>query len=104
MRGGRTKAVLRSGLRGIVPDRVLDRRDKMGFVTPQSRWMNGALGQHVESLCNEASPTLNKWVDLPALLVAWRQATPAQRQTAQALMFRLGTLGQWLTRFNVAVS
>lgn len=104
LRGGRTKAVLRSGLRGIVPDRVLDRRDKMGFVTPQSRWMNGALGQHVESLCNEASPTLNKWVDLPALLVGWRQATPAQRHTAQALMFRLGTLGQWLTRFNVAVS
>lgn len=103
LRKGRTKAVLRNGLRGIVPDRVLDRRDKMGFVTPQSRWMDGALGRHVESLCNEAAPTLNKWVDLPAVLRAWNQATPAQRQTAQGLIFRLGTMGQWLLRFKVGV-
>ena len=104
LRHGRTKAVLRNGLRGIVPDRVLDRRDKMGFVTPQSRWMNGVLGKHVEGLCEEAGPALNKWVDLPRLLCAWRESTPAQRQTAQMLMFRLGTLAQWLTRFQVSVS
>lgn len=104
LRSGRTKAVLRSALRGIVPDRVLDRRDKMGFVTPQSRWMNGTLGRHMEALCNDAAPALSKWVELQPLLRAWREAPPAQRYTAQSLMFRLGTLGQWLTRFNVGVS
>lgn len=36
---GVTKAVFRAAMRGIVPDEVLDRRDKIGFATPQHRWM-----------------------------------------------------------------
>lgn len=104
LRMGRTKAVLRQGLRGIVPDRVLNRRDKMGFVTPQSRWMEGSLGQHVQALCAEAAPILDRWIDMESILVAWRRATPTQRRTAQSLMFRLGTLSQWLVRFNVSPS
>jgi asparagine synthase (glutamine-hydrolysing) len=26
-------------MRGIVPDAILDRRDKLGFVTPESSWL-----------------------------------------------------------------
>lgn len=37
--GGISKAVLRQSMRGIVPDRVLDRRDKMGFVAAEPLWM-----------------------------------------------------------------
>ncbi len=36
---GTSKAVFRRALRGIVPDEVLDRRDKIGFETPQNRWL-----------------------------------------------------------------
>ncbi len=36
---GTTKSVLRGALRGIVPDTILDRRDKIGFATPQARWL-----------------------------------------------------------------
>jgi asparagine synthase (glutamine-hydrolysing) len=35
---GTTKRVLRAAMRGIVPDVILDRRDKIGFVTPEARW------------------------------------------------------------------
>lgn len=38
-RDGTTKAVLRRALRGIVPDIILDRKDKIGFVTPEQRWL-----------------------------------------------------------------
>ena len=38
-RNGTTKAVLREALRGLVPDTILDRRDKVGFVTPESNWL-----------------------------------------------------------------
>ena len=27
-------------MRGIVPDAILNRRDKLGFVTPEGRWLN----------------------------------------------------------------
>ena len=38
---GRTKVVLREALRDILPDPVRDRRDKMGFVTPEALWLRG---------------------------------------------------------------
>ncbi len=33
-----SKAVLRAALRGLVPDPILDRRDKIGFATPDRLW------------------------------------------------------------------
>ena len=36
---GETKRVMRAGMRGIVPDEVLDRRDKIGFATPEKSWL-----------------------------------------------------------------
>jgi asparagine synthase (glutamine-hydrolysing) len=42
---GETKCVFRAAMRGIVPDAVLDRRDKIGFRTPEDTWLRaqGAL-------------------------------------------------------------
>ena len=39
-RDGVTKAVLRDAVRGVVPATVLDRRDKVGFETPQAAWLS----------------------------------------------------------------
>lgn len=35
---GETKSVFRAAMRGIVPDTILDRRDKIGFATPEHEW------------------------------------------------------------------
>lgn len=37
---GTTKAVFRQAMRGIVPDAILDRRDKIGFATPEKAWLS----------------------------------------------------------------
>ncbi len=37
---GVTKCALRAALRGLVPDRVLDRREKVGYETPEQTWLN----------------------------------------------------------------
>jgi len=36
---GETKRIFRAAMRGIVPDEILDRRDKIGFNTPEENWM-----------------------------------------------------------------
>lgn len=36
---GETKSVFRASMRGIVPDVILDRSDKVGFDTPMREWM-----------------------------------------------------------------
>ena len=37
---GTSKAVLRAAMRGLVPDEILDRRDKIGFETPDGAWID----------------------------------------------------------------
>src|ERR671938_64936 len=43
--GGRTKSVLRRALGDLLPPLVRERRDKLGFVTPQRAWLRGSLGE-----------------------------------------------------------
>ncbi|MBU3737301.1 MAG: asparagine synthase [Methylobacterium sp.] len=38
---GESKHLLRAAMRGIVPDAVLDRKDKIGFATPEQQWLLG---------------------------------------------------------------
>jgi len=35
---GTTKRILRDAMRGLIPDAVIDRRDKVGFETPEAEW------------------------------------------------------------------
>ena len=44
IRRGETKSVLRRALADLLPPVVARRRDKLGFVTPESRFLRGALG------------------------------------------------------------
>ncbi len=43
IRDGVSKAVLRDAMRGLVPDEILSRRDKIGYGAPQAAWLRGAL-------------------------------------------------------------
>ena len=40
-KNGETKSIFRAAMRGIVPDEILDRRDKIGFATPEYEWLKG---------------------------------------------------------------
>jgi asparagine synthase (glutamine-hydrolysing) len=44
IRRGETKSVLRRALSDLLPPVVARRRDKLGFVTPEARFLRGALG------------------------------------------------------------
>jgi asparagine synthase (glutamine-hydrolysing) len=41
---GETKSVFRAAMRGIVPDEILDRKDKIGFQTPEQLWLTSMDG------------------------------------------------------------
>jgi asparagine synthase (glutamine-hydrolysing) len=45
IRAGRTKDVVRRALADLLPPAVADRRDKLGFVTPERDWFRGRLGE-----------------------------------------------------------
>ncbi len=57
-RRGVSKRVLRDAMRGRVPDVVLDRTDKVGFVTPWTRWWAGDLGPALRERLRAARASL----------------------------------------------
>jgi len=46
-KNGETKSIFRAAMRGIVPDEVLNRRDKIGFETPMGDLVQGLLKEKV---------------------------------------------------------
>ena len=50
IQGFRTKHILREAVRDIVPDSIIDRRDKMGLITPVNRWLRGPLAAWAQDL------------------------------------------------------
>ena len=63
---GRTKAVLRRALSDLLPPSVRDRTDKLGFVTPEGRWLRGALGELAADAFASRSFAERSWVDAEA--------------------------------------
>ncbi len=47
-RGGRLKGVLKDAVRGVIPDRIID-RPKQGFGVPVRDWLSGRLGGEIRS-------------------------------------------------------
>jgi asparagine synthase (glutamine-hydrolysing) len=63
---GRTKAVLRDALADLLPEEVRERRDKLGFVTPEGKWLRGALGDLAADVFASRSFADRGWVDAAA--------------------------------------
>ncbi|MBD2297077.1 asparagine synthase (glutamine-hydrolyzing) [Nostoc sp. FACHB-190] len=60
---GTSKAIFRQAMRGIVPDTILDRKDKIGFATPEKHWLK-ILRPWVDDVLNSEMAT-----QIPALNV-----------------------------------
>lgn len=96
---GETKRLLRRAMRGIVPDEVLDRRDKVGFVTPQTGWL-AQLEPWVEEAL--ASPRLRALglFRLPRLRTMWEEAR-RQPSGFDSRVWRWLNLLEWAEVFDL---
>ncbi len=58
---GTSKAIFREAMRGIVPDKILDRKDKIGFQTPELSWLR-KIQPWIEETLNHSSklPVFNE--------------------------------------------
>ena len=96
---GTSKAIFRQAMRGIVPDSILDRKDKIGFATPEQQWLK-ILRPWVEAVLN--SEMANQ---IPAFnLQQMKQEFQAVVEGRSAFDFRIWrwvNLIQWAERFSV---
>jgi asparagine synthase (glutamine-hydrolysing) len=52
---GKTKVVLRNAMKNILPEEVRNRRDKMGFVTPEDIWFRTVLRNQIYEIISSKS-------------------------------------------------
>lgn len=63
---GTTKSILRRALGDLLPKVVRERTDKLGFVTPERRWLRGALGDFAADVFASQSFAQRGFVDARA--------------------------------------
>jgi asparagine synthase (glutamine-hydrolysing) len=98
--GGVTKRVLRDAMSGILPDRIRDRVDKIGFETPESVWMTGDRRGWFRGQLRQAIEISDRFV--PASAVIRFDAIAAGTQPFDRAPWRAISFGQWMRAFAVA--
>jgi asparagine synthase (glutamine-hydrolysing) len=75
---GTSKAVFRKAMRGIVPDAILDRRDKVGFVTPERTWLK-VLDGLVRAILGSDAAHQVPFLDLRVAQQEWESVRDGRR-------------------------
>jgi asparagine synthase (glutamine-hydrolysing) len=98
---GWTKRVLREGMRGRLPERVRERRDKLGFATAEEVWMRGPQREEFLQLVAAAVATAGGLLTPAAQEKAARMLGSAE--PFSFLTWRFISFGKWLQRFDVEI-
>lgn len=93
---GLRKAVFRSAMRGIVPNAILDRRDKIGFETPEATWMRELRPWIELQLRSEVARSVLP-IDVEAIRSNWAHG----QLKNSAFLWRCLNAIEWSRQFNV---
>jgi asparagine synthase (glutamine-hydrolysing) len=98
---GTTKAVFRKAMRGIVPDIILDRRDKLGFPTPERDWLL-SMGTWVEGVLSSDTARQIRALNVDEIHREWGEIIQGTR-TFDSRVWRWVNLILWAEKFSVEV-
>lgn len=97
--GGIAKRVLRDAMRGTVPDVVLDRRDKMGFMTAEPIWMRGEAAREYRAEIKRSAEALSGIIS-PRVVDQFDEFLAGRRRFDQRFL-RVISAGSWWARFGL---
>lgn len=98
--GGDTKRVLRRAMADVLPQSVLERRDKLGFATPEQDWFRGPLRGLIH---DGVEATLKRYPDLMNAVGVRRLRDDmlTGNRPVDFTLWRIVNLGIWGERFAV---
>jgi asparagine synthase (glutamine-hydrolysing) len=98
---GLSKAVFRSAMRGIVPSEILDRRDKLGYATPEADWLSGA-ESWVDATLNSDFASSAECFNMDRVRADWNEMK-ADHKVLKPHIWRCVNFLLWARRFEVSL-
>lgn len=98
IRNGLTKWVLRNASEGLIPEEVRQRRDKIGFSTPEETWLRMELKDLVETIISSDSFRSRKYFN-PAGVQQLLELHLKGKQNLSSTILTILILELWLRRF-----
>jgi asparagine synthase (glutamine-hydrolysing) len=95
---GLSKRLLRDSMRGIVPDTILDRRDKVGFATPELKWLESIKPWITSVLTSSATSQV---IDSREIVERWQQ-TLSGRRPYDYTIWRCVNFLRWLSIMKIS--
>ncbi len=98
LRNGLSKFILREAMTGVIPEVVRTRSDKMGFSTPQDRWLRGELRPELEQIFGAQAFKQRGYWDARKVTKAYREYCEGRRAIGTSV-WRWVSLELWFQRF-----
>ena len=101
IRNGVRKAILREGMKNDLPKDILNRYDKMGFVTPQEYWIN----QHKKVIRETIKKISSSYSDVFDKKIAiFADEVLSKKQTRHySFLWRVMTFERWINLYAVDI-
>lgn len=99
--GGVTKRVLREAMKGVLPEEVCTRMDKIGFATSEEKWLRRERPEDFRTAMREAIEA-SQGVLLPSA-AGFLDDVIDGRRPFSFLPWRMISFGAWMRRFDVQV-
>lgn len=101
MYSGWTKFILRKAMKGILPEKIRLRKDKLGFVTPEEVWYKNELNRDINLVFND-SQFITEYVNIREVLNSFHKYNNSRFSTifgSSNIFFRFYILELWSKKF-----
>lgn len=102
IKNGITKKILRDAMRGIIPDEICNRTDKIGFATPEQFWLKGEGRQDFREALEKSIESSQGILNRSALIL-YDDIVDGKKPFSHAI-WRMICFGQWMDIFSVQIS
>lgn len=100
IKDGITKRILRDAI-DLLPEKISHRYSKLGFVTPEDKWINDnpeIFRKELKEACKYLSPLVNK-----EQVMKWYDSVAGKVSRMDYTAFRIICAGRWVKIFNINV-
>lgn len=95
IRNGVNKYVLRESIKDLVPELIVNRKDKMGYVTPNNRWIKDIR----KDIRDVFGPGLDPYINREKLLKDYDKLFSPSGSVDTGRVFKFISFAVWLNRF-----